>query len=115
MQYVNDNLPANALILFLFIGKRGYYCDRKYIPDTVGQLKSLHRLVELSNDPEKVWLGLRKKGITHLMIQMGFFSRWANDSFVLEKQLVLQGFFKNHLRLLYSRNGVEVFSLQEPG
>ena len=114
MQYVNDNLPANALILFLFIGKRGYYCDRKYIPDTVGQLKSLHRLVELSNDSEKIWLGLRKKGITHLMIQMGFFSRWANDSFILEKRQVLQDFFKNHLRLLYSRNGVGVFSLQKP-
>lgn len=114
MQYVNDSLPANALILFLFIGKRGYYCDRKYIPDTVGQLKSLHRLVELSDDCEKVWLGLRKKGVTHLMIQMGFFSRWANDSFVLEKRQVLQDFFKNHLRLLYSRDGVEVFSLQEP-
>ena len=114
MQYVNDNLPANALILFLFIGKRGYYCDRQYIPDTVGQLKSLHRLVELSNDSEKIWLGLRKKGITYLMIQMGFFSRWANDSFILEKRQVLQDFFKNHLRLLYSRNGVGVFSLQEP-
>jgi hypothetical protein len=114
MQYVNNTLPANALILFLFIGKRGYYCDRKYIPDTVGQLKRLYRLVELSDDSGKVWLGLRKKGITHLMIQMGFFSRWANDSFVLEKRQVLQDFFKNHLRRLYSRNGVEVFSLQEP-
>jgi hypothetical protein len=28
MQYINDNLPAESLILFIFLGNRGYYCDR---------------------------------------------------------------------------------------
>ena len=111
-QYVNKNLPVDALILFLFMGKRGYYCDRNYIPDTVEQLNRLYRLIKRSSDPQKVFLGLRKKGVTHLLIHIGFFNNWVRDSFVIEKQRLLHGFAKNHLNLLYLKNGVGVFSLK---
>lgn len=108
MLYVNKNLAPDARILFLFLGKRGYYCDREYLPNRHGDLK---QLVKSSKDARGVWRGLRQMGITHLVIQSAFFDRWANDVFSHQEQGRLRVFFNEYLVLLYSRNGVGVFEL----
>jgi hypothetical protein len=33
MQYINSRLDPDAVVLFLFLGDRGYYCERKYVLD----------------------------------------------------------------------------------
>jgi len=111
MQYVNKNLPAESRLLLIFLGKRGYYCDREYIPDTQGQVNKLYRLIKNSNTPHQVWLGLKKMGVTHLIIQIGVFDRWVNDLFDVEKRKLVKEFFTKHVSLLYSENGVGVFRL----
>ena len=112
MQYINKSLPSDSRILFIFLGKRGYYCEREYIPDTASTANALHQLVKASNNPREVRLGLKKMGITHLIIQTRFFNRWLNDLFTTEERELLQWFFKDHVKLLYSKNEVEVFALQ---
>lgn len=111
MQYVNKNLSMGSRLLFIFLGKRGYYCDRDYIPDTQGQVNRLYKLIKNSNSPDEVWLGLKKMGVTHLMIQIGVFNGWVNDLFDVEKQKFVKEFFTKHVSLLYSENGVGVFRL----
>lgn len=111
MQYVNQNLPPESRLLFIFLGKRGYYCDRDYIPDTHGQVNRLYQLIKNSNSPDEVWLGLKKMGVTHLMIQIGIFNGWVNDLFDVEKRKFVREFFTKHVSLLYSANGVGVFRL----
>ena len=39
-QYVNRELPATAKIYLLFVGRRGYYCERDYFHDG-GELPGL--------------------------------------------------------------------------
>jgi len=113
MQYINSNLPADALILFISIGKRGYYCNRKYIPDSVDHITNFIQIVKASENPQKVWLGLKKKGITHLLVQIVFLKQWDDEIFSVEEQKLLQGFFDDYLTPLYSKNGVTVFALRE--
>jgi hypothetical protein len=113
MQYVNKNLPPESRLLFIFLGKRGYYCDRDYIPDTHGQVNRLYQLIKNSNTPHQVWLDLKKMGVTHLMIQIGVFNGWVNDLFDVEKRKFVKAFFTKHVSLLYSENGVGVFRLTE--
>ena len=110
-QYVNQNLPPESRLLFIFLGKRGYYCDRDYIPDTHGQVNRLYQLIKNSNTPHQVWLGFKKMGVTHLMIQIGVFNGWVNDLFDVEKRKFVKEFFTKHVSLLYSANGVGVFRL----
>jgi hypothetical protein len=110
---VNQNLPPESRLLFIFLGKRGYYCDRDYIPDTHGQVNRLYQLIKNSNTPHEVWLDLKKMGVTHLMIQIGVFNGWVNDLFDVEKQKFVKEFFTKHVSLLYSENGVGVFRLIE--
>ena len=111
MQYVNKQLPPESRLLFIFLGKRGYYCDRDYIPDTHGQVNRLYQLIKNSNSSDEVWLDLKKMGITHLIIQIGIFNGWVNDLFDVEKRKLVKDFFTKHVSLLYAENGVGVFRL----
>ena len=113
IQYINNNLPTDALVLFIFIGKRGYHCNRKYIPDSVDHITNFIQIVKASDNPRKIWLGLKKKGITHLLVQIVFLKQWNNEIFTVEEQKLLQGFFDDCLTPLYSKNGVTVFALRE--
>ena len=111
MQYVNKHLPPNAKCLFIFLGKRGYYFDREYIPDTPNQVNKLYKLVIDSGTPRDVLVGLTRTGVSHLIIHIGFFEKWINDLFEGEKQKLLNDFFRNHVNLLYEEKGVGVFRL----
>ncbi|NLA74057.1 MAG: hypothetical protein GX846_01025, partial [Deltaproteobacteria bacterium] len=33
LQFTNKNLPHDSKILFVYLGRRGYYCDRDYVTD----------------------------------------------------------------------------------
>ncbi|MBW1855322.1 MAG: hypothetical protein JRJ00_11715, partial [Deltaproteobacteria bacterium] len=108
MQYVNRHLSFDAQILFVFLGKRGYYCDRKYVP---GEGK-LGRLVEKSNDPKEVLSELKGIGITNLLINYDIFQKWVKNNLTKEKQEVLKQFFEEYVRLLYYKDGFGVSALR---
>lgn len=113
MRYVSENLPSNARCLFVFLGKRGYYCDRYYIPDTPYQVDRLYRLIRNSRKPHDVWAGLNSMGISHLIIHIGLFEGWVNAQFNRKKQRLLKDFFGKYVDKLYAENAVGVFRLIE--
>lgn len=114
LRYINKNLHPNAKILFIHMGKRGYYCDRDYVLDMLNNRSTLYRLVKSANKPQKVRLDLKKMGVTHLLINCDIFGRWAGDSFTTEDQELLRSFFRNHARLLYFKSGYGVYRLENP-
>jgi hypothetical protein len=111
MSYINANLPSNALILFIFLGNRGYYCDRDYVFDMMHNKSTLAQLIRSSADPDTVFLDLRRMGITHLLIHLDIFKRWAKNSFDPRDQALLDRFFEDHLRLIYLKSGVGLFQV----
>jgi 4-amino-4-deoxy-L-arabinose transferase-like glycosyltransferase len=111
MQYVNNNLPPESRLLFIFLGKRGYYCNKDYIPDTTGLVNRLYQLIKNSNSPYEVWLNLKKMGVTHLIIQTEIFTQWTKNLFNTEKRRLVKDFFLEHGVRVYSKNGVGVFQL----
>ncbi len=113
MQYVNKNLPAESRLLFIFLGKRGYYCNREYIPDTHEQVTNLYNTVKKADSPDDLRSGFNKMGVTHLMVEIQIFNGWVNDQFDKEKQNLLREFFNKNAALLYHKNGVGVFRLIE--
>ena len=114
LQYVNRNLPPDSKILFLFLGKRGYYCDREYIPDTEGQVRSLYNMLREAKDPKDIETRLRRKGITHVLADLNIFDRWLHDLLDDTPQGHAREFFKKRLTPLYFRNGVGLYALRSP-
>ena len=114
IRYMNRDLGSNDRILFLFVGNRGYYCDREYVFDTVFNRSLLRQLVKRSRKPEEILRGLRGNGITHMLIRYDIFDRWVKDEdhFTIRDQELLARFFKGHVELLYFKWGYGVSRLE---
>lgn len=113
MKYINMNLPASARILFLFVGKRGYYCDRDYVLDRQHGRSELLRLAVGSKDARDLAAALSGKGITHLLVRFDFFNEWAANSFSDFEKKIVSNLFKSHLQLVHATKGYGLFRLNE--
>jgi len=105
--YANKNLPKQAKLLRVFLGNRIYFSDRK----TIAGINLFYRALKDAGGPEKIAEGLKKKGITHMIVRHDLFDRWTADNLNdLQKQMV-QRFFGEHARLLFFKNGYGLFQI----
>jgi len=114
LRYINENLPHNSRILFLHMGKRGYYCDREYVLDMNFNRSILHELVRNSNGPEDILQGMTSQGITNLLISYDIFDRWVKSSFTSREQEILRDFFRRYVKILYFKWGYGISRLEHP-
>ena len=111
MKYINNNLPLDARILFIFLGHRGYYCDRSYLFDMKGHKSRIEHFVKKKQDVEEVAQGLRNMGITHLLIYHRIFDKWISGGLAPENQVVIRTFLRTKLKRLFFENGYGVYAL----
>ena len=57
VQYINANLPMNAKVFTVFLGRRGYYLNREYKNEPSFGMNTLNNLVKSS---------VSKKNLTHI-------------------------------------------------
>ena len=112
LRYINENLPEDTRILFIFQGNRGHYCDREYVFDMNNNRSTLRQLVKRSDKPEEIVAGLKEIGITHLLIHYDIFNRWVKMNFTQKDQQLLKGFFEKHVELLFFKKRYGVFQLE---
>lgn len=112
MQYINSRLPPDAVVLFVFIGDRGYYCDRKYVLDMAYNRSLMQEVVGHAGRPEDIFFGLRDKGITHLLMHSRIFSKWAESAFDEGSRELVRCFFQHHAETVFSRSGYVLYTLR---
>jgi 4-amino-4-deoxy-L-arabinose transferase-like glycosyltransferase len=110
MKYINENLPPNAFVSFLFLGRRGYYCDRNYVYDE-NQVDDFFREARA---PENILESFARSGITHLLLYDPLFQKWIKNSFNYEKIKIINDFFINYTKIKYTNNNFYVLSLERP-
>ena len=113
MKYINNELSSNAHILFIFMGNRGYYCDRDYVFDMIKNKSTLRQLVIYSNNTDQILLGLKRMKITHLVMHDGLFNKWVKTNFESSDQQLLFTFLQKHLESVFSKHEYSVFRLEE--
>lgn len=107
IEYINQNTENRSKIYFIFIGKRGYYCDRDYIFN----INIIKRLINSSKSPEDIAIGLRRQGLSHIFIYYRLFDKWLKDNYTEEKVFMTQQFFRESLSTLFVKNGFGVLSI----
>lgn len=110
MRYINEKLPYDARIYFLFLGKRGYYCDREYLPDNAQSMKNV---VENSADSESIYVFFKKNKVTHILVFNPVFDKWRTTVFNTRKADILKGFFQMYLTPEFTKNDVVLYRLNE--
>ncbi|HAR33948.1 MAG TPA: hypothetical protein DCR95_07645, partial [Desulfobacter sp.] len=96
---------------FFFMGKRGYYCDREYVPESQSLLS---RFIQEGMTPEDIYRAYITMQATHMLVQKDFFIKWANEVFNADQIHILQNFMQGYLDMEFSANGVELLVLKAP-
>ena len=108
IRHANLFLPADAKILSLFIGNRGYYSDREMLFD----INLFHAAVQKSDSPEELQAQCVNLGLTHVLIRLDMFNNWIHNNLnKMKKQLVIN-FLNSRTSLLFSKNGHNLYRLR---
>jgi hypothetical protein len=108
---INHELPLSAKIYLLFIGRRGYYCERNYLHDggeLPGLLVSAIQSVQESFAIAQV---LKAQGITHLMVREELLVRFLNNNLDAHQRLLWNRFVAEHLRVRLRDRGYALYQL----
>lgn len=111
MAYINSHLPADARILFLFLGKRGYYCGRDYVIDDREGIDRFSGVVQRSVGPSEIRARLKREGITHLLVCEPLIKKWTDETLEAGEKQRLRMFLDQETRALFAENGYAVLEL----
>lgn len=112
--YINSELSPNALILFVFTGKRGYYCDRNYLLDSQeDENKSFLGLIaDRSDKAEDILSELKKMGITHILTRADLFSGWIDEQLSPKSRNIFKEFLSKYAVKRFFENGFVVLEVE---
>ena len=108
IKYANENIPDNAKIQCMFLGNRSYYIDR----EVVFNYNLASKAVIQEESPERIFTNLKKRKITHLLVRYDLFNKWSHDNYSDREKEVISNLFKNHVELIYSKNGHGLYRLK---
>jgi len=111
-RYVNRALAPTDRLYFIYLGKRGYYCDIPYVPDSGGHLRGLLNRGAALRTPDEMAGYLRKKGITHLVINMSIVWPHLTEDGRPGEAEGFDRFLRTRTRQLFQSRGVYVFALK---
>ncbi len=109
VQYINKNLPSDSLLLFFFMGQRGYYYDREYILDMKRNESLIQETAEKAVKVEDILRRFLDLKITHIVMHERLFIQWVNSSFNPNARVLTHQFMKKKLDMLYARNGYSLY------
>jgi hypothetical protein len=110
-QFINQRLPRDAKIYLLFIGRRGYYCERDYFHDG-GELPAfLLGAIQSAGEPAQVEGVLRREGITHLMVRTDLLARYLVNNLPPAKITLWNAFATSRLSLDFQDSGYALYQL----
>ena len=109
LKYINEKLPSDSKIFFIYIGRRGYYCERDYYYNQ----GLLNRIILKANNSKEILSGFRKRGITHILITYPIFDKWVKDNCSIQKQELVNKFFREYTVLTFYKDGIGLNILNE--
>lgn len=106
-KFINENLPQTAYVLFLG-EERGYYCERPFVTASVFDVNPFDEILRNSANADQLQSALRKKGLTHLLINRATqrYSEWLSrmDS---ETRRKFDDFLAHKGRLIFDEKNAE--------
>jgi hypothetical protein len=108
---INRQLPPDAKIYLLFVGRRAYYCDRDYFHDG-GELPGLLlSAIQTAKEPSQIGNVLKAKSITHLMIREDLLARFLRNNLNASQGILWNSFVSQHLQLRFRDRGYALYDL----
>ena len=113
VKYINNNLPNDAKVFTMFLGRRGYYLDRAYENESSFGMSTIRHMVNSSTDEEKFKDFLRSMDVTHILMRTDLVYSYLKDNFSTEEINRFMNLVKKYWKLLYEYNGHSVWDIRE--
>ena len=111
VEYINANLPDDAVVLTMLLGRRGYYLDRCYKNESSFGMKILNCMVNFANDEERFNIYVKSLNVTHLMMKTDLVNKYLNDNFSKQNIMTFINRVKQNWELVYQEKQYAVFEL----
>jgi len=111
LQYINQDLPAEAKVYFLFVGRRVYYSKRDYFHDAGDNAWILLRMIQNAKNEDAIKLELGNQGLTHLLAREGLLKRFLTNNLTSDQLRMWSSFTRLHLRPLFRTRGYSVYQI----
>jgi 4-amino-4-deoxy-L-arabinose transferase-like glycosyltransferase len=107
LQYVNANLPKDARLLALFLGRRSYYCNREMVFGT----ELLKDITSAAASPEGIRREIADQNFTHLIVGRRLYDKWHKQNFDSAASQRLIQFWRLYTSLVNRQAGYEIYQL----
>ena len=112
VEYINNNLPHNAKIFTIFLGRRGYYLDRNYKNESSFGMNTLRQMVNSSTDEEKFIKYIRSLNVTHILMRTELVDNYLKDNFSQEEIKRFSNLKKIFWKKVYEKNLYAIWDIQ---
>lgn len=117
INYINRNLPAEAVILF--IGEtRSFYCKRRCICPSAHDTNPISLILKEAGTSFQVAQMLAQQGVTHILFNQKETARLGRDFPVAfnwrnEDKVKLTHFFNSHCEIIFQQEGIFLLSISQ--
>lgn len=112
VKYVNANLPEDAVIFTMFLGRRGYYLDKAYKNEPSFGRNVLRHMVTRSDSEEKFKEYVTSLEVTHILMRTDLVNKFLQDNFSQEEVRRFINLTKKCWKLLYDCTGYAVLDVR---
>ena len=110
-KYINSATAPTAKIYLLFVGRRGYYCERDYFHDGGDLPGYLLGVIRAAKSPDQIDQALKQKQITHLMVREELLVDFLTHNLTPTQAEVWRQFAQSGLILNFRDRGHAVYQL----
>lgn len=113
MQYINKNLPDDARIFLMFLGRRGYYVNRPYYHERSFGMNTINGMVKASADKQHFQAYLQSLNCTHILMRTELVNKYLHDNFPEKTIVRFLNLVKEYWSPIYESNGYAVMEVTQ--
>jgi hypothetical protein len=111
VQYINANLPDDARVFTMFLGRRGYYLDKAYKNEPSFGRNALKHMVNRSDSEEKFKEYVMSLEVTHILMRTDLVNKFLQDNFSQEEVRRFINLQKKYWKNIYKHRDYTVWEI----
>jgi hypothetical protein len=112
VEYINANLPDDAKVFSMFLGRRGYYLERSYKNEPSFGMNTINRMVKSAASEERFLKYVRSMDVTHILMRTDLVDSYLMDNFSLKKKEHFMILVNKYWKQIYEYNNYAVWDIQ---
>jgi len=112
VEYINMNLPDDAKIISMFLGRRGYYLERSYKNEPSFGVNTIQRMVKSAESEERFLEFIRSMDVTHILMRTDLVDNYLKNNFSQKKIERFMILANKYWRQIYEYNNHAVWDIE---